>query len=245
MAFGIDLDDGLDHGVHEIAVMRDHQDGAGVVQQVALEPEQGDEIEVVGRLVEHQQIRLHDEELGEVGAHHPAAGIFAGGFREVLLLEAETGEDLLRLRLQLVAVERGELILRFAELRGGKVAGFLAFADGAEQADHFRGDADGDLEDGLVGWFAGFLREVAGDRVFVAVDGAFVGLVLIENHAEKGRFPGAVRADQGDAFAPVDRHFRLTEKRAATEGLGQFLDREHGEGVIRDGREIKDKEREW
>ncbi len=82
----IDLDDGLDDGVHEVAVVGNHQDGAGVVEQVALEPEQREQVEVVGRLVEHEQVRLHDEELGEVGAHHPAAGVFAGGLVEVVLV---------------------------------------------------------------------------------------------------------------------------------------------------------------
>lgn len=47
----IDLDDGLDHGVHEVAVMGDHEDGTGVVEEVALEPEEGKEVEVVGGLV--------------------------------------------------------------------------------------------------------------------------------------------------------------------------------------------------
>jgi hypothetical protein len=94
---GIDLDDGFDDRVHEVAVVGDHEDGAGVVEQVALEPEQREQVEVVGRLVEHEQVRLHDEELGEVGAHHPAAGEGAGGFVEVVLLEAEAGEDFLAL----------------------------------------------------------------------------------------------------------------------------------------------------
>ena len=125
----------------------------------------------------------------------------------------------------MVAVEGGELVLGFPEFRGGKVTGFLAFADGAEQADHFRSDAHGDLKNGLIRRLARFLREVTGNRVFIPVDGAFVWLILIENHAEKGRFSSTVRADEGHALAPVDGHFRLTQKRAASEGLGQFLDR--------------------
>ena len=62
---------------------------------------------MVGRLVEHEQVRLHDEELGEVGAHDPAAGVFAGGLVEVVLFEAEAGEDFLGLGFELVAVEGG------------------------------------------------------------------------------------------------------------------------------------------
>ena len=160
---GIDLDDGLDDGVHEIAVVGDHEDGAGVVEQVALEPEQREQVEVVGGLVEHEQVRLHDEELGEVGAHDPAAGVFAGGLVEVVLLEAEAGEDLLGLGFELVAVEVGELVLGLGEIRMREVAGFLVLAHGAEDADHFRSDAHGDLDDRFIGGLAGFLGEVAGD----------------------------------------------------------------------------------
>ena len=68
--------------------MRNHQDGPGIIQQVALQPQQREQVEVVGRLVEHQQVRLHDQQAGEVGAHDPAAGVFAGRAVEIGLLEA-------------------------------------------------------------------------------------------------------------------------------------------------------------
>ena len=84
--------------------MGDHEDGSGVVQQVSLEPEQGKEVEVVRRLVEHEQVGLHDEQAGEVGAHDPATGEFAGGLVEILGLEAEAVKDLLGLGFELIAV---------------------------------------------------------------------------------------------------------------------------------------------
>ena len=81
---------------------------------------------------------------------------------------------------------------------------------------------------GFIGRLAGFLRQVAGDGVFVALDGALVRAVLVEDHAEKGGLAGTVRADEGDALAPVDGHFRLAEQGAAAEGLGKLVNREHG-----------------
>lgn len=159
-----------------------------------------------------------------MGAHDPAAGVFAGGFVKVFLFEAEAGEDFFGFGFELVAVEGGELILCFAEFFGAEVSGFFAFADGAEEADHFWGDAHGDFDDGFIGRFSGFLGEVAGDGVFITVDGAFVWLVFIEDHAEECRFAGAVGADEGDALAPVDGHFCLAEEGSAAEGFGQILD---------------------
>ena len=166
-----------------------------------------------------------------MGAHHPAAGEGARGFVEVVLFESEAGEDFLGLGFELIAVEMGELVLGFREVRVTVIALRFILAHGAQDLGHFRSDAHGDLDDRFIGGFAGFLGEVAGDGVFVALDGAFVGRVLIEDHAEERGFASAIGADEGDALAPVDGHFRLAEKSATAEGLGKLFDREHARGV--------------
>lgn len=119
------------------------------------------------------------------------------------------------------------------------------FADGAEESDHFRGDSHGDFDDGFVGRFASFLGEVSDDGVFVAFDGAFIGTILVEDHAEESGLAGAVRADEGDAFAPVDGHFGFAKERAAAESFGDFVDGEHGGGVDEEGAVGKDFGRDW
>ena len=102
---------------------------------------------------------------------------------------------------------------------------------GAQDANHFRGDAHRDFNNRLIRRLAGLLREVASDRIFVALDLAFVRAVFVEDHSEKGGLAGAVRADEGDALAPVDRHFRLAEKAAAAERFGELMNREHAAGL--------------
>jgi hypothetical protein len=188
---------------------------------------------VVRRLVEHQEVGLHHEQAGEVGAHDPTAGILAGGFMEVGFLVAETGENFLRLRFELIAVDEGELVLGVRVVRVTVGAGRLVLAHRAEDVDHLRVDAHGDFENRLVARVAGFLREVTGDRVFIALDRAFIRIVLAEDHAEKGRFARAVRTDESDAFAPVDGHLGLTEQGASAEGLGELVNAEHGGDVGR------------
>ena len=74
-----DFDHAIADGVEEGAVMGDDEQGAGVIGEVGLEPAEGLEVEVVGRLVEHEEVGLHDEEAGEVGAHDPAAAHGARG----------------------------------------------------------------------------------------------------------------------------------------------------------------------
>ena len=68
-----DVRDVADHGVEEDAVVGDQQQRAAVVAQPLFEPDDGVEIEVVGRLVEQQQIGAAHQRLRQVESHPPAA----------------------------------------------------------------------------------------------------------------------------------------------------------------------------
>jgi hypothetical protein len=63
--------------VEEIAVVGDDEDGAGILPQMALEPVDRLGVEMVGRLVEEQQLRLLKQELAERDAAPLAARQFA------------------------------------------------------------------------------------------------------------------------------------------------------------------------
>ena len=80
-----DLDDAADKLVQELAVVRDDENRAGVALQILLEPEQRLEVEMVGRLVEQQQVRLLRQQPGQVRPHHPAAAHLARGPVEILV----------------------------------------------------------------------------------------------------------------------------------------------------------------
>ena len=227
----LDVVDRLHELVHEVAVVGNHEDGAGVVAQVALEPEQAHEVEVVRGLVEHQQVGLGDQELGEVGAHHPAAAHLAGGAVEVGIAEGEALEDALRLGFELVAVGGDEGIHRVGVGIAGVVALRLALADDADGLAHLGRDAHRNLQHRAVGGVACLLGEVAHERVVLHLDGALIGRVLAEDHAEERRLAGAVRTDEGDAFAPVHHEFGFVEQGAAGVGLREFLDGEHARGL--------------
>ena len=60
--------------VEEEAIVRDEDDRVGVGVEILLEPVARLEIEVVGRLVEQQQVGLAQQQLGQRDAHLPAAG---------------------------------------------------------------------------------------------------------------------------------------------------------------------------
>ena len=59
-------------GIEELSVVRNRQDRAGIALQLILKPTQCLKIQVISRFVEHEQIRFHDKQAGEMGPHDPA-----------------------------------------------------------------------------------------------------------------------------------------------------------------------------
>ena len=90
-----DLVDAFHDLIHELAVMGDHQERAGVRLEIILQPEQRHQVEVVGRLVEQEEVGLHDEQACEMRAHDPATAHLTGRASEIGFPVAETAEHLL------------------------------------------------------------------------------------------------------------------------------------------------------
>ena len=70
----VHMGDAVDAGVEKFAVVRHQQDAAGIARQILLQPQDGFEVEVVGGLVEQQQIGAVHQRAGQIEAHAPAAG---------------------------------------------------------------------------------------------------------------------------------------------------------------------------
>ena len=104
-----DLDDLVDRDVQEIAVVRDQHEGERVIGQVLLQPVAGFQIQVIGGLVQQQQVRFFEQQLGQRDAHLPAAGKFLGALVPLLVREPEPGEHGAHLRFDGVAVARYEI----------------------------------------------------------------------------------------------------------------------------------------
>ena len=76
-----------------VAIMADDEDRRGIALQIVDQPERSLEIEVVGRLVEQQEVGLGEQHGGKRHAHPPAAGERGKRPRLRVEVEAETGED--------------------------------------------------------------------------------------------------------------------------------------------------------
>jgi hypothetical protein len=63
-----------DHAIEEFAIVRNDQQGALIAAQPFFQPQHGIEIEMVGGLVEQQQLGRRHQRARQVEPHAPAAG---------------------------------------------------------------------------------------------------------------------------------------------------------------------------
>ena len=108
--------DVVDAGVHEGSVVADDEDGAVVVGDKAAQPLDALEVQVVGGLVQQQQIGVAKEELGQRDAHLPAARELGTRALKVGYFEAQAGQDLTGVALELVAAQVLKAVLDLAVL---------------------------------------------------------------------------------------------------------------------------------
>ena len=106
----------VDAGVHEGAVMADDEDGAIVVGDKAAQPLDTLEVQVVGGLVQQQQVGVAQEELCQRDAHLPAAGELGAQVLKVGDLKTQAGQDLAGVALEFVAAQMLKAVLDLAIL---------------------------------------------------------------------------------------------------------------------------------
>jgi hypothetical protein len=102
----VELEDACDRALEEGAVVRDDHGAAGALRDEALQPCQAVEVEVVGRLVEQQDVEAGEQDRGERRARGLATGerhrlqVEQGG------IQPEVAQDRLGALLQVGATER-------------------------------------------------------------------------------------------------------------------------------------------
>jgi hypothetical protein len=112
-----DVRDEGHHRIEKIAVVGDQQQGAGVALEPILQPLRGVEVEMVGGLVEQQQIARTHQGLGEIETDTPAAREFTHRPRAVGLAEAEAMQQLLGTVMGVIAVDMVEFGMRGGDAR--------------------------------------------------------------------------------------------------------------------------------
>ena len=222
-ALRLQLEDGGADRLQEPAVVSDEDDGRVEVAEVSLQPLQRRYVEVVGRLVEQQQVRPRGEGAGQRRAGQLAAGEGREPPVGVGLLEAESGED----GEDAVAPAIAAAVVE--ELLGGRVCAhrLLAGTTGRHLLlkpgqlglglEHL--GAAG--EDVLAQRGPGFARRalvVQGDAGALLQDeAARVGRQLSGEHPQQRRLAGAVAPREGHPLARLELEGDVGEEQLAAE----------------------------
>ena len=211
-------------GVHEGAVVGDDEHGALIGGDEAAQPLDAFEVEVVRRLVQKQDVRVAQEQLGERDAHLPAAGELRAGLIEIRGLETQAGENLARVALELVPAQTLETVLDVAVLieKGARdVPALPRLGDFQLQllsALAHRFDLDGGvhdlLDDGRIGGEFGLLLQISHVRVLGERDRPGIGAVDAHDDLEQRGLTRAVGPHKRVALARVDLQRGAREERA-------------------------------
>jgi hypothetical protein len=214
----VDVNDRLRDRVEEVAVVRDQEQRARVALEPVLEPQHRVEVEVVGRLVEQQQVGARRERLREVEAHAPAAREARDRVGVARVGDAQARQELGRPRARGVAAD---LLVPVVQL-GERVAvrGVLALLAGERGFDLAQLDVavEHEVEGRRARPRASPARRArsssaaAGRPCRILVD-------LAAQQREQARLAAAVGPDDADAMPRVHGHRRAFEQavRAARE----------------------------
>jgi hypothetical protein len=104
----VEMGDAVDRIVQKVAVVRDQYHLVRIAGDIVFQPERAFQVEIVGGLVEKQEVGFRKEHRSQCDAHAPAAG--KGRARAFLCVrvEAEAGEDRACARFCRVAADIGE-----------------------------------------------------------------------------------------------------------------------------------------
>jgi hypothetical protein len=197
----VDVDDDVHHAVQEIPVVGNDDQGAGIALEPVLQPEDGVQVQVVGGLVQQQQVGGAHQGLGQVQAHAPAAGEAGHGTVHLVPGEAQAVEELLGAGAHRVGVGVMEGGVEFADLVA--VMGGFGFHQAGLQAAQGGIAVDGVFQGGPVQG-RGFLGDVGDAPGSRKVRVAAVRMQFSAQQGEQAGFAGAVGADEADLLARVE-----------------------------------------
>ena len=219
----VDLDGDFGDGAEQVAVVRDEGQRALEAAQETLQPLHGGEVEVVGGLVEEEELGFGGQHAGELGAHAPAAGEGREGAVEVFRGVAQAAEGFLHAGLEGVAAHLLKTRVRLAQfaqeaLLGRGVAfggeGLFQTRDVALGLLEARDAVQAILQERLLGGGGlEVLAHKADARVAFVEHLARVGGHVAEDEFEEGGLPRAVRPDDAHAFPGIDLEGGMLKER--------------------------------
>ena len=198
--------------------MADHDDRIREIQQEVFQPADGLDIQIVGRFVQQQDIRISEQRLRQQHLNLLAAVQLAHLLMLKVEADAKTGQDHFRVALGVPAVQLGEFALQLAgafAVRIGKLflgVEFILFLHDLIQALMPHDDR---LKHFVLVEFKVVLTQNC--HAFAGGDDHFARgrLQLAGQHLEERRFAGSVRANDAVAVSGGEFDVDVLEERLA------------------------------
>ena len=211
-------------GVEKLAVVADHQQRAFEALEPAFEPDEGVQVQVVGGLVEQQQVGRTHQRAGQLQAHAPATRKAVDGRVELLNLEAQPHQQGLRTRAGIEGVGLGQ--------RGVSVGDGMAVAAllGACQGGLSLGEAGVALDHEVGGGLRRFghrLRHLGHAPVGGHLGVAAIGMQFAGEQGEQRRLARAVVPHQGDLLAGLQGEGDVIEDHLGAAAQGEVFQLDH------------------
>ena len=220
----VEVQDALRHGVEKVPVVGDEQQGAGVAGQPLLEPHHGLQIEVVGGLVEQEEIGAAHQRASQVEAHAPAAGEVR---HRPLLVAGRKTQPVHQARgagLGAIAVDGVQPFVQPGHLRA--VAGPLGCPKLGLQAAQLGIALEHELQ--RRAWIGrGLLRHLGHNPLGRHLQAARIRLQFATQQPEQAGLAAAVATDDTDPLAGGDLQARPLEQQAWPPTQGQFSQPDH------------------
>ena len=195
--------------------MAHHQHRAVVVHEEVLQPDHAGQVQVVGGLVQQDDVRLAEQGLGQ--QHLDLLPGVHGGHHGLMKLhgDAEALQQLRRVALRLPAAQLGVLLLQLRRPQPVLVVEVRLFVDGvlllADVVERHVAHDDG-LQNGVLVVHGLVLLQHAHTGLGVDVDRALGGFDLPGDDFQKRGFARAVGADDAVAVAAGELQVRLGEQ---------------------------------
>ena len=229
--------------VQEAAVVADEQQRAATRLEVLLQPFDGLDVQVVGRLVEQQHVRLPEQDLGQLDAHVPALREGLRGAAELFVEEAQAQQRPAGLHLGRLRVAHFQAVMQAGQVldQGGIGIGFVVRAglQFARDARNLRFDRRRALESGhrlLQDRAAAVvfhdLRQVADREVLWLVHPPGGRALLVTDQFQDRGLPRAVLPDEADFVGLADMEIDLVQQDKTSIGDGHILDRDHTNSML-------------
>ena len=216
----VDLDDPRGDDVEEVTVVRHENHRAGEGLQIILQPADRLGVEMVGRLVEQQQIRLAGERTAKRDPAFLAAGKRAD--HRVERRRAQRGGGGLDPGVEVPAVGVVDEVEQVVELGVATLAVFVA-ADGFDDVGRARGDV---FLHGELGIQLELLRQIADAEGAAQRDFPGIRHLLAGEDFEERGLAAAVAADHARFLPGGDGKRDPIQQRLVTVGQANFVGRE-------------------